>query len=198
MKKKPSSFFLTLILLLALIIPSLASGANFSDVPEKAWYSEAVRYMAENGLMGGTGADTFGPEATTSPDLNLNPDEEAASMNKITVSFNGHTYPATLSDNSSASAFAELLESKGGSMTIHMSDYGSLEKVGSLGTSLPRNDKQTTTSAGDIILYQGNQITVYYAQNSWNFTRLGRLGDPTGLWDALGSGDVDITFASVE
>ncbi len=116
-------------------------------------------------------------------------------MNKITVSFNNYTYPATLEDNSSAAAFAELLQSKGGSMTVHMSDYGSFEKVGALGTDLPRNDQQITTAAGDIILYQGNQITVYYAQNSWNFTRLGRLDDPASLRDALGSGDVDITFA---
>lgn len=66
--------------------------------------------------------------------------------------------------------------------------------MGSLGTSLPRNDQQITTSPGDIILYQGNQITVYYARNSWSFTRLGRIDDPSGLRDALGSGDVEIIF----
>ncbi len=47
---------------------------------------------------------------------------------------------------------------------------------------------------GDIILYQGNQITVYYAQNTWNFTRLGRIDDPSGLREALGVGDVEITL----
>ena len=90
-------------------------------------------------------------------------------------------------------AFAELLKS--GSLTVSAHDYGSFEKVGDLGTALPRNDEQITTSAGDIILYQGNQITVYYAENAWSLTRLGRIDDPSGLRDALGGGDVTITFA---
>ena len=118
-------------------------------------------------------------------------------MTQITVSFGEHTYLATLEDNSSAQAFAELLEQNGGSLTVDMSDYGNFEKVGPLGTTLPRNDQQITTSAGDIILYQGNSITVYYAQTSWNFTRLGRIDDPSGLKDALGKGDVAITFSLV-
>jgi len=119
------------------------------------------------------------------------PTEMAA--NKISVAFNGHTYTASLADNSSAKAFAELL--KNGPLTISAHDYGNFEKVGPLGTSLPQNNTQITTSPGDIILYQGDQITVYYAQNTWSFTRLGRIDDPTGLREALGSGDVDITFA---
>lgn len=113
-------------------------------------------------------------------------------MNQIILSFNGHTYTATLADNPSAEAFAELLQN--GPLTVSTHDYGSFEKVGALGTDLPRSDEQITTSAGDIILYQGNQITVYYAQNTWNFTRLGRIDDPSGLREALGSGDVEITF----
>ncbi len=117
---------------------------------------------------------------------------EETPMQQITLSFHGHTYSATLADNSSAKAFAELLKS--GPLTVSAHDYGSFEKVGELGRSLPRNDEQITTSPGDIILYQGNQITVYYAQNSWSFTRLGRVDDPSGLREALGDGDVEITF----
>lgn len=120
------------------------------------------------------------------------PKQEENAMRKITLSFNGRTYPATLADNSSAAAFAELL--KDGPLTISTHDYGSFEKVGGLGTDLPRNDEPITTSPGDIILYQGNQITVYYAQNSWTFTRLGRIDDPSGLREALGGGNVEITF----
>ncbi len=116
-------------------------------------------------------------------------------MKQITLSFNGHTYAATLADNSSAEAFAELLESKGGSMTIHMSEYGGWEKVGSLGQTLPSSDTQTTTEAGDFVLYSSDQIVLFYGSNSWSYTRLGRIDDPSGLRDALGSGDVDITFA---
>ena len=117
-------------------------------------------------------------------------------MDKITLSFNGHTYTATLADNPSAKAFAELL--KDGPLTVSTRDYGNFEKVGSLGRSLPRTDEQITTAPGDIILYQGNQITVYYAQNTWNFTSLGRIDDPSGLREALGGGDVEITFLLAE
>lgn len=118
---------------------------------------------------------------------------DGSAETKINVSFNGHTYPAALADNTSAEAFAELL--KNGSLTVSTHDYGGFEKVGDLETTLPRNDEQITTAAGDIILYQGNQITVYYAENSWSLTRLGRIDDPSGLQDALGSGDVTITFS---
>ena len=101
---------------------------------------------------------------------------------------------ATLVDNSSATAFYELLEK--GPVTIKMTDYGNFEKVGSLGTSLPRNDTQITTTAGDIILYQGNQITIYYDTNSWNFTRLGKVDGVTQaeLKKILGKGDVTAVF----
>ena len=101
---------------------------------------------------------------------------------------------ARLVDNSSAVAFYELL--KKGPLTVDMHDYGSFEKVGSLGTSLPRNDTQITTTAGDIILYQGNQITIYYDTNSWNFTRLGKVDGVTQaeLKKILGKGNVTAVF----
>lgn len=101
---------------------------------------------------------------------------------------------ATLVDNSSATAFYQLLEKS--PVTIKMSDYGNFEKVGSLGTTLPRNDTQITTAAGDIILYQGNQITIYYDTNSWNFTRLGKVDGVTQseLKKILGKGDVTAVF----
>ncbi|MBR6080814.1 MAG: hypothetical protein IKP60_11740 [Treponema sp.] len=113
---------------------------------------------------------------------------------QITSDSGSHKITATLTDNSSATAFYELL--KKGPVTIKMSDYGNFEKVGSLGTTLPRNDSQITTSAGDIILYQGNQITIYYDTNSWNFTRLGKVDGVTQaeLTKILGKDDVTAVF----
>ena len=113
---------------------------------------------------------------------------------QITSDSGNHTLAATLADNSSAMAFYELLEK--GPVTIKMTDYGNFEKVGSLGTTLPRNDTQITTTAGDIILYQGNQITIYYDTNSWNFTRLGKVDGVTQaeLKKILGKGDVTAVF----
>jgi flavodoxin len=105
------------------------------------------------------------------------------------------TYTATLTDNSSAQALKELLAA--GPVTIDMRDYGNMEKVGGLGKSLPTNDEQTTTEPGDLILYQGNAFVIYYAANSWNFTRLGKINDVSRdeLKEALGDGNVTVTLS---
>ena len=105
------------------------------------------------------------------------------------------TLTATLADNSSAQALRELLMD--GPLTIQMRDYGNMEKVGPIGQDLPRNDEPITTEAGDLILYQGNAFVIYYAPNSWNFTRLGKLNDITseGLREILGSGGVTVVLS---
>ena len=100
-------------------------------------------------------------------------------------------------DNESARALAELLREQ--PMSIQMSMYGGFEQVGSLGTGLPRDDEQTTTQAGDIVLYSGNQMVVFYGSNSWAYTRLGRITDKSAeeLKEMLSSGDVTITLELV-
>ena len=77
-----------------------------------------------------------------------------------------------------------------------MSMYGSFEQVGSIGTSLPRNDVQTTTEAGDIVLYSGNQIVIFYGSNSWAYTGLGKVTDKSEseMAELLGKGNVTITI----
>ena len=78
-----------------------------------------------------------------------------------------------------------------------MNDYGNMEKVGSLGQNFPRNDESITTEVGDIILYQGNSLVIYYAPNSWSFTRLGKINNISQkeLKDILGKGDVTVTLS---
>ena len=78
-----------------------------------------------------------------------------------------------------------------------MSMYGGFEQVGSIGTSLPRNDVQTTTTAGDIVLYSGNQMVVFYGSNSWAYTKLGHITDQdtAEMTQLLGNGDVVITVS---
>ncbi|MCR5622478.1 MAG: hypothetical protein K6G18_11580 [Treponema sp.] len=113
----------------------------------------------------------------------------------ITSDIGNYTLTATLADNSSAKAFYELLQKS--PVTVKMHDYGSFEKVGPLPQSLPRNDTKITTRSGDIILYQGNQITIYYDVNSWNFTKLGKVENVTqdGLKQILGKGNVTAVFS---
>lgn len=98
-------------------------------------------------------------------------------------------------ENESVEALRKLCGSE--PLTIQMSMYGGFEQVGSIGTSLPRNDVQTTTSAGDIVLYSGNQIVVFYGSNSWAYTRLGHITDQdtAGMTQLLGNGDVVITVS---
>ena len=103
----------------------------------------------------------------------------------------GRTFTATLVDNSSTQALKEQLAK--GNITVEMEDYA----VGSLGIRLPRNDKQTTTGPGDIILYQGHNLVIYYDTNSWSFTRLGKINNASqaDLKAALGKGDVRVTLS---
>lgn len=114
--------------------------------------------------------------------------------NTMKITAGDTTFTVTLADNSSVDALKELLAQ--GPLTIDMSDYGNMEKVGSIGTSLPRNDEQITTGAGDVILYQGDSLVIYYDTNSWNFTRIGKIDGVTKeeLLDAFGSGSVTVTF----
>ena len=125
------------------------------------------------------------------------PEPEAPEENDriIYAHVNGKVLKILAADNSSADAFLDLL--KTGDVTVEMHDYGSFEKVGPLGTTLPQNDEQITTEPGDVILYQGDQITIYYDVNSWSFTRLGKVQDlsPAELKEILGSGDAVVTFS---
>ena len=99
------------------------------------------------------------------------------------------------SGNSSAEAFLELL--RDGDVTIEMHDYGNFEKVGPIGSTLPRNDEPITTEPGDVILYLGTEITIYYDVNNWTFTRLGKVQGLTQaeLRQILGSGNVSARFS---
>ena len=98
-------------------------------------------------------------------------------------------------DNQAVKALRNMVEK--GDVIIQMSMYGGFEQVGSIGQSLPRNDKQTTTSSGDIVLYSGNQMVVFYGSNSWSYTRLGHISDKdeAGMTELLSNGDVTITIS---
>ena len=103
-------------------------------------------------------------------------------------------------DNASVDALKALAEGllpAEEGLTIEMSMYGGCEQVGAIGQSLPRDDQQTTTTSGDIVLYSGNQLVVFYGSNSWAYTRLGHITDqtPEQMKALLGNGDVMITLS---
>ena len=100
-----------------------------------------------------------------------------------------------LEDNSSAEAFLEHL--KENDIVVDMSDYGGFEKVGDLGFNLPRNDTDINATSGDVILYQGNSITIYYGNNYWNFTKLGKIENVSQdkLKNILGDYNIKVRFS---
>ena len=114
---------------------------------------------------------------------------------KLKIHVNDTTFTATLADNSSATALKELLQK--GDLTLDMEDFSNFEKVADLPTTLPRNDTQIDTDAGDLILYLGKRIVIYYDKNSWNFTRLGKIDnvDKIRLKQILGDGNATVTFS---
>ena len=141
-------------------------------------------------------AAAFAPASGLSKTKN---DKNAKQMktDKIKLAIKGgRTFTATLADNSSARALMELLEK--GDISIEMEDYARMEKVGPLGANLPRNDERISTGPGDLILYQGRNLVIYYAPNSWNFTRLGKIDNATrdDLVSALGTGNVTVTLSA--
>ena len=164
-------------------------------------YSEAAReiipdcefYVIKNG-----GHEFFGQpfedamsyilpylEGQLSGDNVVSDSEEGETMLQMTI---GETpVEVEWEDNESVEALRELCEN--GPL------YGGFEQVGSIGQRLPRNDSQTTTESGDIVLYSGDQIVVFYGSNSWAYTRLGHVTDKSDeeMAQLLGNGDVTIT-----
>ena len=124
----------------------------------------------------------------------LNFAEKQTTMNKMYITIDGgQTLTATLADNTSAQALMEAL--KQAPITYEAHDYGNFEKVGSLGQTFPTNDESINTVPGDIILYQGSNLCLYYDNNSWNFTRIGKIEGLTQaeLKQALKAGQGNIT-----
>ncbi|MCR5264431.1 MAG: hypothetical protein K6D94_11180 [Clostridiales bacterium] len=138
------------------------------------------------------GAPPSAPE--TVPDADAIPDEpeETPVEKTLKLSIADAEMPVTWQDNESVEALKELAAD---GLNIQMSMYGGFEQVGPLGKSLPRDDKQTTTGHGDIVLYSGDQIVVFYGSNSWSYTRLGHIGlSQQEMTDLLSNGDVVLTL----
>ena len=115
-------------------------------------------------------------------------------MNTIYIKINNKILEVKLENNSATIELKERL--KNGDIVVHAREYGGFEKVGDLGFSLSREDKNIKTSVGDIVLYQGNQISLFYGSNSWSYTKLGKIQNVSmsELKNILGNGDVTITF----
>ena len=120
---------------------------------------------------------------------------EESNIDIITIKVNNEVLNIKLENNSSAKSFVEKL--KEGDITVDAHDYSNFEKVGELGFDLPTNDTNIKTEAGDLILYQGNKIVLYYDTNTWNFTKIGKVQNKTQeeLKRLLGDESVTLVFS---
>lgn len=118
----------------------------------------------------------------------------------INITINGKTMPIHLVDNTATRELVAALQQA--SITYEADDYGGFEKVGALGRSLPTSNSQITTEAGDVILYNGNQIVLFYGSNSWSYTRLGRIEyqslDELKTFLKAGQGRISVTLSLAE
>ena len=118
---------------------------------------------------------------------------EKAKYIKLTV--NGHVLTVKLENNKATTALMDKL--KKGNIKINAKEYGGFEKVGELGFSLPTSDKYIKTSSGDLVLYNGDEVSLFYNSNSWEYTKLGKVQnvDSQTLKDILGTGDATFVLS---
>lgn len=116
---------------------------------------------------------------------------------KLYVTIGEETRSVTMEDNVGTRALVAALQAE--NITYEAHDYGNFEKVGALGQSFPTADHQVTTSAGDIVLYNGNNICIFYGSNSWSYTRIGKLdgmsAEDVRRFVNAGGGNVTVTLS---
>ncbi len=125
-------------------------------------------------------------------------DVTEVSQMEITIDVRGNKLTAALADSTAAKELAEKLEAE--PVTVLLNEYGGFEKVGDLPWSLTKTDESIETEPGDIMLYQGDQMTIFYNSNSWSYTKLGHIDNITQeeLKALFGEGDVTVTLSLKE
>ncbi|WP_051195468.1 cyclophilin-like fold protein [Lachnospira multipara] len=192
MKKRLITMALSVLMMLCMSVCSgntINSGDNQDAVTEiSALENNETESLKENVMSEGTAMYQLAEK-------NESAEDEAIGGSSMTMKIGDTKVNVDWEDNQAVEALKNMAED--GDVTIQMSMYGGFEQVGSIGQSLPRDDKQTTTSSGDIVLYSGNQMVVFYGSNSWSYTRLGHISDKNTkeMTDLLSNGDVTITIS---
>lgn len=197
MKKMISMKMIAMTLICVCTLAAVLSGCADSRQPENPESRSSGSDPAANSDESAADTDNTQESQLVEDETAEQYDKEEETMDrKMTVEVDGSLFTATLENNEAVDTLVEMMRKE--PVTIQMSDYAGFEKVGDLGTDLPTSSRQMTTQAGDIVLYQGDQIAIFYGSNSWSYTRLGKIDDLTGWADALGAGDVTVTFSLEE
>ena len=122
-------------------------------------------------------------------------DKNMHTDNIINLKIWNKTLDVTLEENSATKALIEKLHEW--DIVVNAREYWWFEKVGNLGFDLPKTDKQITTEPGDLVLYQWNQISLFYESNSWSYTKLWKVQmiSKDGLKEILWDWDVTLVFS---
>ena len=141
---------------------------------------------------------TKGEQPLQTPEKQVEIKEQEQKMtDKIQLTISGITLPVLIEDNVATRALVAAL--RDGAITYTARDYGGFEKVGALGRSLPTSDTDITTQAGDVILYNGDNIVLFYGSNSWSYTRLGKIQykslDELKSFLKAGGGTISVTLS---
>lgn len=179
---------------------STHSGSRFADTISKIQQAEPGATVVEGMAVSGNDvantlqaisekvhelAPDTGSSETTPADMEEN--------NIMNVQIGDYTFAANLSDTEAARELAALLAQ--GPISITMRDYSGFEKVGALPQALTASDSQITTQPGDIMLYNADNIVMFYGSNTWAYTPLARINDLTDWATALSDADVTVTFS---
>ena len=201
--KMSRPMIIALIAVIAIVISVIVFAVSGKEAPgsgDAGVTDSADQSSAEVGTVSEAApADTASERAATDDTAvqsegNITTDTGAEEELTLKMTIAGTEVTVDWEDNASVEALRELC--KNGELTIVMSMYGGFEQVGPIGTVLPSDDVETTTSSGDIVLYSSDQLVVFYGSNSWQYTRLGHITDSSGLSmeQLLGGGDVSVTL----
>ena len=202
MKKLIATAALASLLVLAGCTQGTASpstGALSASVSSAAMSSQSADESgASTGQSRATSVETSAASSVASAESTVPPQSGAASAERadsFVISVGDARLAVTLADTDAARALVQQLQA--GPVTVSLRAYGGFEKVGPLPWPLPANDEQITTQPGDVMLYQGNQITVFTGSNSWAYTPLGHIEGATSesLLEAFGDSDVEVALS---
>ena len=155
----------------AMIVSSHSSGISgvVTDakrlVPDCIWMGDALWINASNHSNRATLIQDWLPT--------LNFAEKQTTMNQMYITIDGMTQSATLADNTATKELIAKLQQA--PITVMLNSSGGFEIWGALGFSLPTSNEQVNAQPGDIVLYNGSNICMFYGSNSWSYTRLGKI-----------------------
>ena len=173
-----------------IILVYCRSGNRSKQAAQKLFDMGYVNVYEFGGIIDWTGEVVTGTTEEETGSESQAKDEEEQDMK---LKIGDKEVPVTWEENASVDALKALAEKD--ALEIQMSMYGGFEQVGPIGQSIERDDEQTSTKPGDIVLYSGDQIVIFYGSNSWAYTRLGHVDlSEKEMTDLLGKGDVVLTI----